>query len=488
MRHIWFLTRLAALLCVAGLWSLAVDVGQAQTPPPPGKEETPAPELVFPGKEIFNGNPPFLANVAVDHPDLIYKEGDTMSLLFQAEREAHLYLLYHQNDGKSLLMFPNEARGDNRASAKEKVTIPGPNDEFRIRIQPPFGVDVVQVIATLQPLAELDALVQKTGKTPEISGEVLGKVRDNLLKDLTTWTEHRLQITTVAKTEISTKREPARFALLVGVDKYQDEVLGKTRPEFRHSAEQLASVLKDRGQVASGGTKLLLGQEVTRANLESAITQWLTSATQPGDTIFIGFSGYGGLMPGANTGDSPTAPKVFLMPHDNAISSPSQTKDEKLATVQDKMILTETWMRWLQALPGRRIVLVLDLCMPELPGQTPPLSTTAQTSPKAAERLKDLSNIELSLVLTWSMPQPAYFSGGDKPTTWTAHLLSEAMTKLPAAVTLVQAVKHLQEGWSEKLSGQNSPLPAPTLNTSSPESGLIELVPAMPLKKLTGVY
>jgi hypothetical protein len=146
------------------------------------------------------------------------------------------------------------------------------------------------------------------------------------------------------------------------------------------------------------------------------------------------------------------------------------------------MITTETWLRWMQALPGRRVVLVFDLCLPELAGQTPPPTSTVQNSPGAAKRIKDLSNIDLSLVQTWSMTQPPYFSLGEKPTTWTAYFLSEAMTKLPPAVTLAQGVKHLQEGWSQKLSGQNSSLPAPTLNTSSPESALIELVPETPRK------
>lgn len=471
----WRLT-LAAMLTVAALFAWAVDVGSGQTPPPESGDNAGGKVPAFPGSELFNGKPPFLANVSVDHANLEYKEGDLLSVQFQAEREAHLYLIYHQADGKSLLLFPNEAQPANRISAKQQVTIPGANDEFRIRILPPFGVDVLQVVATLKPIAELDALVQKTGKTPIVSAEALGKVRDALLKDLTTWTEHRVPIATVAKSEPTAKREPARFMLLVGIDTCQDETIAKPRPEFRHSAEMLAAAFKDRGQLAPDGIKVLLGKDATRANFETAITQGLASATQPGDTVFIGFCGYGGLMKNPS-GDSSASPKLFLMPHDNALPNPSASAEETLARVQEKMITTETWLRWAQALPGRRIVLILDLCLPEI-SQTPPAGTTAQNSPNAATRLKDLSNIEISVVQTWCIPQPAYFSGGDKPTTWTAHFLSEAMTKLPPAVTLVQAAKHLQEGWNQKLAGQNCPLPAPTLNTSSPDSALIELVPA----------
>src|SRR2546423_14024732 len=40
-----------------------------------------------------------------------------------SEREARLYLLYHQADGRCLLLFPNPARPDNRAPARQVVQV-----------------------------------------------------------------------------------------------------------------------------------------------------------------------------------------------------------------------------------------------------------------------------------------------------------------------------------------------------------------------------
>ena len=193
------------------------------TPVPAG---TPAPDSgpKFPGSDIFNSTPAFLVNVSVDHQDQTYKEGDRMVVRFKAERETYLYVLYHQADGSSLLLFPNSARPANRTPAGQDVNLADADDAFRIRIRPPLGTEVLQVIARLEPLTELDALA-KTEGTPVVPADTLAKVRDGLLKDRTNWTEHRLPITTVVASAPSAKRDPARFALLMGVDRYQDDAL-----------------------------------------------------------------------------------------------------------------------------------------------------------------------------------------------------------------------------------------------------------------------
>ena len=177
-------------------------------------------------------------------------------------REAYLYLLDHQADGRCLLLFPNSASSDNRMPAGQEVNLADSGDRFHIRIQPPLGIDVLQVIARLEPLAELDAPISSQG-TPVVSAEILAKVRDELLKDRTNWTEARLPITTTAKSAPPAKREPARFALLLGVDRSQDERVSPPQEYFRSSAEHLAQVLAKRGGFAQERIRVLTGDQAS---------------------------------------------------------------------------------------------------------------------------------------------------------------------------------------------------------------------------------
>ena len=147
MRGAWLAPALALFLA-APAWS---QQSPAQAPAPsagPG----------LPCANLSNGAPTFLAHVAVDHVDGVYREGETLSVQFAAERESRLYLLYHQADGRCVLLFPNPARSDNLVLGRQIVRVPNPDEPFRFRVGPPFGVEVLQVVAAGRPVAELDAL------------------------------------------------------------------------------------------------------------------------------------------------------------------------------------------------------------------------------------------------------------------------------------------------------------------------------------------
>ena len=164
----------------------------------------------FPGDVLLNDQPPFLAGVNVDHSTLAYREGETLTVKFTAEREAYLYLLYHQADGSSYLLFPNEAHIDNHVPAGKWVTIPAADQSFRFRVSPPFGREVLQVLATLKPAAELDDLVRKRGRAAPVTREQLVALHERLRQDRSTWAEHRMAITTTTRAaELPRARRPA---------------------------------------------------------------------------------------------------------------------------------------------------------------------------------------------------------------------------------------------------------------------------------------
>src|SRR6266851_1238212 len=100
---------LPALLCSAAL---------AQQAPDPQEGVAPVP---FAGDRIFNDQPPFLAGVTVDRADAMYHEGDRLRVQFTAEHDAFLYLIYHQADRQSRLLFPNESQTDNQMPARQAM-------------------------------------------------------------------------------------------------------------------------------------------------------------------------------------------------------------------------------------------------------------------------------------------------------------------------------------------------------------------------------
>jgi len=386
---------------------------------------------------LFNDRPSFLAGVKVNHSDLCYREGDRLAMEFLAEREAHLYLIYHQADGKSFLLFPNEAHPDNRIAAKQPVGIPGADDAFRFRIAPPFGTEVLQVLATLQPAAELDRLVAKTGRAAPVAPEVFARLHGRLKDDLGTWTEHRLVIRTspgTAEPPPSPKGE--RVGLFVGVSKFQ---VGQAGVRFKLGAELMAKAMLERGRLNPEKVKTIVDQEASRANLQTAITRWLPSVSQPGDTVFIFYAGHGGTVKNLD-GTKIDGRDGVLTTYDNNWESQKMSSDEWDNMARSRYISDDALARWLQELPGRQIVLLICSCHA---GTMIDARVLAKFASREAARVKGISALNVA-VLANAFPDEVSFSRRDKPV-WLAQDLSEAMTKLPAPVTLRQAFEYYRQ-------------------------------------------
>ena len=353
------------------------------------------PPVDFPGAGLFNSQPTFLVGAKVDHQDLNYEEGEKLAAEFTAEREAHLYLIYHQADGKSLLLFPNEARRENRIAAKETVIIPPPGQDFRFRIRPPFGTEVLQVIASLTPLEELDGLVQKTGRAPIVSGEVIEKLKDRLSKDPASWTEHRVVIRTAAKEALPPPHNAARVGLFIGVNKYQNEKLCTPAERFRLGAELLAKVFVERGGVEAQDAKTIVAEQATRANIEEAIVKWLPSVSQPGDTVFIFYAGHGTTIKNLD-GSKPDGRDGLISTYDNNPGDGIKTQEEFEARLRKQLISDEALARWLEELNGRQIVLMLETCHA---GAMIDAKTMSRFFIREAAAVKGISQLNVSVVV-----------------------------------------------------------------------------------------
>jgi hypothetical protein len=409
----------------------------------------------FPGAELFNNQPPFLAGVAVNRADGVYRDGEKLSVQFQSERAAHLYLIYHQADGTSVLMFPNQAQPNNRVPAREPVIIPGLGEPFRFRIRPPLGTEVLQVLAALSPLNELDNLVQPTDRFPVVSNEIIAKLRDRMAKDPTSWTEHRVPIHTIAKHVDPETRTPERVGLFIGIGKYLHPEFAPTHEELGRSAAVMHDLMLKHGGLDPERARLVLNEQATKSNLEELIARWLPSVSQPGDTVFIYFSGHAGQLE-TNDRSETDGRDETLGPYDLNAGASNLPFEQRQEIYRRSNILDDTLARWLQELQGRQIVLILDTCHSGGVVQGKSLARSFLAS--EAARVKDITQLNTLILASCAADEQSLFEGTRNKTMWFTYCLTEAIESagLPRPLSVQQAYDYSRRRMRELLREGNA--------------------------------
>ena len=97
-----------------------------------------------------------------------YAEGETVSFRVRSAEECHIAVLCHQSDGTTVVLFPNRFASNTLIPANKPTDVPGTHKSgFEIEIGPPFGSDVVEVIACSKPSELHKALAQFAAKAQE---------------------------------------------------------------------------------------------------------------------------------------------------------------------------------------------------------------------------------------------------------------------------------------------------------------------------------
>jgi hypothetical protein len=77
-----------------------------------------------------------------------YAEKENISFRVRSVEDCHIAVLCHQSDGTTVVLFPNRFSSNTQIPANKAIDIPGTHKSgFEIEIGPPFGSDVVEVIA-----------------------------------------------------------------------------------------------------------------------------------------------------------------------------------------------------------------------------------------------------------------------------------------------------------------------------------------------------
>jgi hypothetical protein len=293
----------------------------------------------------------------MDHSTLVYREGETMKVTVEANREGYLYLIYCDANNQAYCLFPNRLQTDNHIPALRKVEVPGPGARFNLRIAPPFGREVLKAIVTPRPVKALDpeakgravllggnAVALDAGQIKEAFDEVRSK---NPSAD---WAEHHVILITVPR-GAAPAAGPKRVGVFIGVGRYKSPHI-PTLKVCDDDARQLAEVMIRRCGLAKDGTFLLLSEQATLQNIEALIFRKLPQVTRPGDTVIIYWSGHGDRLKVGSGRESHF--EDFLVPYD--------TQTGSLEDLRNSVLRSDTFGRWMQALDGRRVVVILDAC------------------------------------------------------------------------------------------------------------------------------
>ncbi|MGO8752598.1 MAG: DUF4384 domain-containing protein [Thermoguttaceae bacterium] len=344
-------------------------------------------------ENIRNSQPAFLVRAEVNKTTRSYREGDALSIRAACEVDAYLYVVYQQADGQMYLVFPNRFQPANRVHGRQAVEIPAKSELFRWRVQPPFGREVVKVIASKQPLGELsDPALRQARFTPLTAQQVKGASLDLGKSHPGDWAEHDIDIQTYAADRTIEARGGKRFGVFFGVANYQFNAEYERAYHGRRmnlacchrDARVLAELLREVGQLSD--VRAFANEKATREQVEQSITGWLPVVSRPGDTVFIYFSGHGMELPGEYGGPAGAA----MAPYDTVnfgilaelvkraeqgepvdrrvvewvttVKSAGSVKKAEEALIRHTAISDDLFGHWLQALDGRQVIVILDIC------------------------------------------------------------------------------------------------------------------------------
>lgn len=311
----------------------------------------------FAVEEVVNERAGFLIRVDVDRADRVYYEGEPMTVSVTAEKDCYVYLLYYLADGSSLCLYPNRLAKDNLLKGKVPMTYPARGANFAFRTRPPYGEELLQVVATTRPVDLFPGKPFQGNKARPFALNELKKGMEVVQQEKPgDWAEARVPIRTVAgkrpdggpSQSNGQQAGPKRVGVFVGISEYKDPRVPRLR--VCHSdARAMAQAMVAKCGLSRSDVTVLTNRDATLKAIRQAIFEQLPRKTRPGDTVVIYFSCHGGRCADTN-GDEPDGLDEYLVPYDGTASSP------------ETMLLDDTFARWMAELSGRKILVVLDNC------------------------------------------------------------------------------------------------------------------------------
>ncbi|MBC7320998.1 PEGA domain-containing protein [bacterium] len=114
-----------------------------------------------------------------------YKVGETITIYFKLTQDAYVYIWDINANGEVRLILPNGYRQDNFFRANIVHSIPAPTDKYTLRVAPPYGREVIHVLASRVPVNVLEGYRKDLSRDPfplihEAPETFTDKVRRNI--------------------------------------------------------------------------------------------------------------------------------------------------------------------------------------------------------------------------------------------------------------------------------------------------------------------
>jgi hypothetical protein len=453
---------------------------------------------------VSNPQPSFFVRASLNRDVRDYREGDTLGVKVCCEVDAYIYVLYQQADGKLFQIFPNEGQKNNRVAAKQEITIPGTDDLFRWEIGPPFGKELVKVIACRQPVKGLSSAELQNARFNVVpKGAVKTTVAELANVNPADWAETDLELRTHGADEAPINPSARRVGVFFGISNYEfnEEHMagyrllikeedrtgdGHLNLQYSHfDAIDLGATLKDVGRLDE--VEICTNEQVTKANMERLITQWLPSVTKPGDTVVIFYSAHGGQINDDN-GDEKDNQDEVLIPYDTvdlftlmqlvderkrgelpaelegrvqelvdvAVAAGENGSAQHNALVRHTGVSDDLFGRWLQRLSGRQVIVILDAC--HAGGFANQEKGAPKSAPRKANfdfldselvRLKDIGQPEHAMLAACTAEESAMeMADGTKNSVLTGYILM-CLQQMPGPLKIEDAQEYCQEHFPE---------------------------------------
>lgn len=297
-------------------------------------------------------------DISLDHADGIYYDGQSLTATITPRQSGYLYVFNVDSEGNQVQLFPNRYQSNNQVQAGQTVTIPEFGARFRININAPFGEDMLVAILTsyqvdkgsLAANSPITAVIQKE--------ETLKKGRKGTsIEEVVPFSSASVVYTTKPGGKIdpvNTQSYPngviipkakRRIGLFIGINTYADDRIQDLKACTR-DASRMSQTMVD--QCGLDYSQLLIDREATLAAIKGAFRD-LATQSQPGDEVFVFWSGHGGTCADVN-GDEKDGLDEYLVPCDGRFGS------------NNTMLLDDDFDQLVAGLQGRKLTLILDTC------------------------------------------------------------------------------------------------------------------------------
>lgn len=147
--------------------------------------------------------------------------------------------------------------------------------------------------------------------------------------------------------------------LLIGIDDYENQHI-KDIEGCENDTKLLKAFLISQLGFREGDIKVLINEQATESEIRKVVLGWLIGETQPGDRVFLAYSGHGTRVPDASGDEQKDGMDEALAAYDVRPREP--VRKGKPVIPESGYILDDEISRWIADLHGRQVVMLFDSC------------------------------------------------------------------------------------------------------------------------------